>query len=144
LPLPDEAGRLADLLVANEHEAAALLRAAGAIVADDAANARALARRFGTRSVVTRGAAGAVAAGPEGGLAIGALPVRAVDTTGAGDAFVGTLAAALDRGATLATALRYASIAGGLACTLRGALPSLPTRARILAALEALAPAVAS
>ena len=140
LPLPDEAGALVDYLVVNEHEAQALA-ASIATPGDDAANARALAGHYGNTCIVTLGAAGALAAGPMGMLAIGALAVDAVDSTGAGDAFVGALAAALEEGQTLATALRQASVAGALACTVGGALPSLPRREAILAALDGLPPA---
>jgi ribokinase len=64
-----------------------------------------------------------------------ALPVTAIDTTGAGDCFVGVLASALTRGATLPQAMRRAAVAGSLACTVVGAMPSFPTRAAIDAAL---------
>ena len=58
-----------------------------------------------------------------------------VDTTGAGDTFCGVLAACLDEGADLETAMRMAAVAGSLACTKEGAQPSFPTRAEIEAAL---------
>ena len=54
--------------------------------------------------------------------------MTAIDTTGAGDCFVGVLAAALSRGATLPEAMRRAAVAGSLACTIVGAMPSFPTR----------------
>ena len=91
--------------------------------------------------MVTLGAAGAIALGPAGGWRIGSLPVEPVDTTGAGDAFVGVLAAALDRGLELPEALRRASVAAGLACTRLGAQTSQPTAAEIEARLPDLAPA---
>jgi ribokinase len=91
--------------------------------------------------VVTLGAAGAIAQGPAGGWRIGSLPVEPVDTTGAGDAFVGVLAAALDRDIELSEALRWASVAAGLACTRLGAQTSQPTAAEIEARLPDLAPA---
>jgi ribokinase len=50
---------------------------------------------------------------------------------GAGDALIGALAAALDRGAPLREALREGVAAGSLACTREGAQPSLPWRADI-------------
>ena len=56
--------------------------------------------------------------------------VDIVDTTGAGDAFAGVLAAALDRRADWATAIAEGVAAGSLACTERGAQPALPELAR--------------
>jgi len=127
-----------DVLVVNEGEARA---AAGRADIDAAAFARHLARSHGLTCVVTLGAAGALALGPEGGQRIAALPVDPVDTTGAGDAFVGVLAAALDLGDDLGTALRRASVAAGLACTRLGAQTSQPTAAEIEARLADLPPA---
>jgi ribokinase len=62
--------------------------------------------------------------------------VRAVDTTGAGDAACGALAAALAEGLDMLTAARRASAAGALAATRRGAVPSLPRRSEIDALVE--------
>jgi len=58
-----------------------------------------------------------------------AVPV--VDTTGAGDTFAGALAAALARGAALASALEQANAAGALACTRAGARGGMPTRGEL-------------
>ena len=58
--------------------------------------------------------------------------VNAIDTVGAGDAFVGALCAELARGETIEHAARIASIAGALATTVHGAVPSLPTRAAVM------------
>ena len=54
--------------------------------------------------------------------------ITAVDTTAAGDAFNGALAVALAEGMSILEAARYGMAAGALACTKRGAQPSLPTR----------------
>ena len=66
------------------------------------------------------------------------LPSTCVDTVGAGDAFVGVLAAALDRGMALPQALVRAAAAGGLACTREGAQPSLPDASEIESAAATL------
>jgi ribokinase len=131
----DWAGLL-HLLVVNESELAAL---AGS--GPDAAAA--LARDFRTDVLATFGAEGACLTRPDGtGLRIGVLPaIRVVDTTAAGDGFVGALAAALHEGADMAAALRRAGVAGGLACTRAGAQPSLAARAEIEARLAELPPA---
>jgi ribokinase len=113
-----------DVLVANEGEAAPL---------GDPAE---LVRRHGFTLIVTRGESGAIVYRPEGGsLAVPALPVVAVDKTGAGDCFVGVLAVALNRGISMSAALRRATVAAGLACGSRGAQPSMPTATTIDEAL---------
>jgi ribokinase len=137
---PPRVLRSLDVLVVNEVEgrvAAGLSEAA-----DVAAFASDLAQRHRLTCVVTLGAQGALAIGPEGGQRVAALPVEPVDTTGAGDAFVGVLAAALDQGHELGMALRRASVAAGLACTGLGAQTSQPTAAQIEARLGDLPAAV--
>ena len=87
---------------------------------------------------MTSGAAGSTAFLADGGrIDIPALAIEPVDTTGAGDTFVGVLAAGLDRQLALATALRQASAAAGLACLARGAQSAMPDRAAIEAAAAA-------
>lgn len=130
LALPREALAAVDLLIVNEHEAATLGRAEGV---DEAPAA--LARALGIDVVATLGAAGAIAIHRGDEIRVPALKIDPVDTTAAGDAFVGVLAAALDRGAEMRLALRRASIAGALACLKPGAQPSLPTQAEIDARL---------
>jgi ribokinase len=117
-----------DMLVANETEAATL--------GDDPA---AVARRLRQALVVTRGAAGARAFLADGGrLDIPALAIEAIDTTGAGDTFVGVLTAGLDQGLALEPALRRASAAAGLACLSQGAQTAMPDKAAIDAAVTRL------
>ncbi|MGJ3261909.1 MAG: PfkB family carbohydrate kinase [Salinarimonas sp.] len=126
-----------DVLVLNGPEADALAAHLGVPGADGPARDSSLATRCGADVVVTAGAAGARAATPAGEtLRVPALPVDPVDTTGAGDAFVGALAAALADGATLADALDRAAVAGALACLAEGAQAASPTRAAIEAALR--------
>ncbi len=118
-----------DVLVVNEHEAASLAVSLD-VPAEPAAFASALATGR-TAVVVTLGAAGALACTPDMRIEVPAPRVQAVDTVGAGDAFVGALAAAFDRGETLAFALTLGVAAGALACTRRGAQEALPERAEI-------------
>jgi ribokinase len=110
-----------DLVVANQQEAATL-----------GADAAAVGETLRQGLIVTRGAAGATAylAGRTE-LSIPALSVIALDTTGAGDTFVGVLAAALDLDASLETGLWRASAAAGLACVAHGAQSAIPDAAAI-------------
>ena len=117
-----------DLVIANESEATTL--------GSDPAR---LAMRLRQGFVMTRGAAGSVAFLRDGmRLEVPALPIEPLDTTGAGDTFVGVLAAALDLGSTLELALRRASAAAGLACLARGAQAAMPDSAMIAAAVSRL------
>ena len=120
-----------DLLVANEHEAAWLAARLGC-----GADAAALHRALGIDVAVTLGEAGAAAATAEGAFAVAAFPVRAVDTTGAGDAWCGVLAAALDRGLPLPAAMRRAAAAAALCCTRPGAAAAMPRAAETDALLR--------
>jgi ribokinase len=88
--------------------------------------------------VMTLGKEGAAAAGRDGTWQVGALPIQAIDTTGAGDAFSGVLAASLDTGLRVDAALHRASVAAGLACLSLGAQTSLPDRQAIEGALATL------
>lgn len=125
-----------DILIVNEGEAALL---AGE-TALPAVTARALASAHDLICIVTLGGDGAIAVTPQGrGWRIGSLAVEAVDTVGAGDAFVGVLAASLDLGLDLPDALHRASVAAGLACTRPGAMAALPGRLEIEDRLSALA-----
>lgn len=138
-PAPDSVLAAVDFLIVNEIEGAAIAQASGLDPAVDLP--RRLAERHALVCVLTLGAAGAVLYGPEGGYEIPALPVTPRDTTGAGDTFVGVMAAALDCGHDLAEAARRASVAGALACLTEGAQAAIPLRADIEAAMERLPPA---
>jgi ribokinase len=124
-----------DMLIVNEHEAADFAKHLGISAMGAEATATALARRLGRMVIATLGVDGAVAASASETIRVPALAVKVVDTTGAGDAFCGVLAAYLDAGADMRTAMAKAAIAGSLACTKEGAQPSFPTRAEIEAAV---------
>lgn len=123
--------KLCDPLVVNEHEAAFLL--GGEVdAAQDPAGVAAMLRELGARSVViTLGSAGAYAADAAGEAHLPAPKVSVVDTTGAGDAFVGALAVRLARGDSLGTAAAYAVKVGSLAVQREGAQSSFPTGAEV-------------
>lgn len=109
-----------DVLVVNRGEAEQLTGLAGA---DAAALAQSLVQHgLGASAVVTDGSSGAAAITAGGATRLEeAPPAEVVDTTGAGDAFAGALAAGLARGDTLHVALAQAVAAGSLAVTRRGA-----------------------
>lgn len=125
-PVPEEALHNLDIIILNEYEADALGAQFGMDTADKAVFAAALQARFQLTTIVTLGPRGAVCCDAHGLSEIAAMPVKAVDTIGAGDAFSGYLCAALDQGRTLAEALQYASAAASLACTKVGAQTALP------------------
>ncbi|MFI7430815.1 ribokinase [Micromonospora sp. NPDC049836] len=134
-PLPDPVPpamatllRHVDVLVVNEGEA---LRLAGAPTTDWAVLAVALRALGPAACVITLGERGAIHADATGATDHPAFPVDAVDTTGAGDSFVGALAAALADGRSLAEAVRRGCAAGALATTRMGAQSALPTSAEL-------------
>ncbi|GAA3055795.1 ribokinase [Streptomyces roseofulvus] len=129
-PLPPELFDVTDLLVPNEHEAVALTGRT-----DPHAAALALLDAV-PEVVVTLGAAGClyVARGAEP-LTVPAPRVRAVDTTAAGDTFVGALAVALAEGLPMPDALSRAGTAAALSVRREGASISMPYRTEIDAAL---------
>mgnify|MGYP006300617795 CR=1 FL=1 len=117
-----------DLLIVNETEGATLLDegptgAPDAILAALAEVVPAVVLTLGARGVAWR------ARGTTGRRS--AHSITPVDTTAAGDAFVGSLAAALANGLDLAQAVRLGNAAGALAATRAGAQPSLPHRAEV-------------
>jgi ribokinase len=113
-----------DPLVVNESEAATLIGAPVNGIRDALEASRKLLD-LGLRSVVlTLGSQGAVASEAEKEFHV---PAPIVDTTGAGDAFVGALAARLSKGISLKDAVSFAVHAGSLAVTKAGAQSSLPS-----------------
>jgi len=91
-------------------------------------------RAKGARAVIaTLGPRGAIVVTAEGATAIPAFEAKVVDTTGAGDCFVGALAARLAAGATPVEAARYASAAAACAVERLGAAPSMPTAQEVAA-----------
>jgi ribokinase len=121
--LPPEILVNLDYLIVNEIELFAVSASAG--LSMPAVCQQLLERGVG-QVVVTLGAQGVYACSPAGEFQQPAFPVSAVDTTAAGDAFVGAFAAALARGLELSAALSWGNAAGALAVTKAGAQPSLP------------------
>ncbi|MFI1589808.1 ribokinase [Streptomyces halstedii] len=128
-PLPDGLLDAVDLLVPSEHEAAALCGH------DDPHAAAHLLLRRVPEVVITLGPKGCLYAARGGKAVLFPAPeVTAVDTTGAGDTFVGTLAVALAEGRAVPEALAWASAAAALSVQRPGASTSMPYRGEIDAA----------
>ncbi|HWC83229.1 MAG TPA: ribokinase [Pseudonocardiaceae bacterium] len=131
--LPEDLWPDVDIVTPNESEASALT---GIDVSDVDSAVRAgrwFTERGVARAVITLGERGAVSVTAEGHTEFAAFTVDVVDTTAAGDAFTGTLGAALALGQDFAEATRLAMAAGALAVTAPGASPSLPHRDAITA-----------
>ncbi|WP_300518424.1 ribokinase [Aliiroseovarius sp.] len=110
-----------DLLVMNEVEAAQLQSALGNFALPD--------------RLITRGAKGVIWLGPEE-ISLPAFAVTPVDTTGAGDCFIGTFVAGLDQGLDLPKALRLGQAASAIQVTRPGTADAIPTRAETDAFLD--------
>lgn len=133
-PLDPTLLRLVDVVVPNEEEVA---RLSGLGAPVDAAAVAHLLLDAGPRAViVTLGARGAVIVTRDDEVDIPPVPVRPVDTTGAGDAFVGNLAHALDEGQSLEEAAGFAAAAAAASVLRIGAQPSMPGRAETEALLR--------
>jgi ribokinase len=129
--LPLEVLKKTFLIVVNEQEAAFLADRVGR-----PADAASIADALGVGVLRTLGAEGSEACVGGATHRIAAHAVKAIDTTAAGDCFVGVLASGLDRGLDLESAMTRASVAAALACTKRGSQGSLPDAAEIDAALK--------
>ncbi|TIU42728.1 ribokinase [Mesorhizobium sp.] len=121
LPLDPEILSLCELIVVNEDEASALAGWLGC-----GASAQQLSNKLKTGVVRTLGSKGAEAFVHGHEVNVAALPVNAVDTTAAGDCFVGVLASALDRGLPFEAAMQRASTAAAIACSKPGSQSSIP------------------
>ena len=130
-PVPGNVLEILDVLVVNELEATWLAAALGTGGNDAMATAERIVDAGTGTVIVTLGEAGAIARTADGGWRVGVPPIDVIDTVGAGDSFVGSLAAALDRGYELPVALHRGAIAGSLACRKLGAQSSIPRAAEI-------------
>ncbi|TNB91676.1 ribokinase [Pseudomonas jessenii] len=132
-PLPADWFADIDYLIPNESEAAALsgLPVDSLQSAESAAN-QLIAMGAG-KVIITLGAQGSLFANGKGFEHFPAPKVQAVDTTAAGDTFVGGFAAALASGKSEAEAIRYGQVAAALSVTRAGAQPSIPTMSDVQA-----------
>ncbi|WP_434768386.1 ribokinase [Pseudomonas triticicola] len=132
-PLPADWFAAIDYLIPNESEAAAL----SGIAVDSQHSAETAATQLiamgASKVIVTLGAQGSLFANGKGFEHFPAPTVKALDTTAAGDTFVGGFAAALADGKSEAEAIRYGQIAAALSVTRAGAQPSIPTMSEVQA-----------
>ncbi len=134
-PLPADLLTLVDVLIPNESETTLLTGMPTSTQAEAEAASAAL-RKSGVDTVIlTLGERGALLDSATGLQLVPAFDVTPVDTTAAGDAFVGGFAVALAEGRDLLEAVRWGNAAGALATTRLGAQPSLPDRASVEALL---------
>ncbi len=131
-PLPDELLSLTDIIVPNETETAFLTGLPVDTLEQAGAAARALRSRGPDTVIITLGARGVLfIAGDSAPEHIPAKPVQAVDSTGAGDAFVGSLAYFLAAKRPLRDAIERASAVATQTVLKVGTQTSFPTRAEI-------------
>lgn len=126
-PLPDELIAQTDFLIPNETELSLLTGQPVTDIASAESAARTLLAKGVQTVIVTLGANGALVVTPEKTTHVPPFHVDVVDTTAAGDAFIGGFSAALLRGLALEEAVRHGNACGALAATQFGAQPSLPT-----------------
>jgi ribokinase len=134
--LPQDTLATADVWTPNQVEAEMLTGIAVDSQASAAEAARILLRIGARAAVVKLGELGACFATPTEEGFVPAFAVDAVDTTAAGDAFAAGLAVGLSEGMLLSDAVRFASAAGALAVTKRGAQPAMPLRQEVDALLR--------
>ena len=135
MSLPDELYEHVDILTPNTTEAATLVGFAVDRVDDAAHAAEVLLDRGAAQVVVKMGEIGAFALGAEERRLHKAIPVEAVDTVAAGDAFNGALAVALTEDTSFQEAVHWGIAAGALAVTKAGAQSAMPNRESMLALL---------
>lgn len=129
--LPNELISLPDFMIPNESELSLLTDQPVTDVASAESAARALMQRGAQNVIVTLGAKGALLVTSEQVKHVPSFQVSVVDTTAAGDAFIGGFASALLQNKSLEDAVRYGCACGALAATKFGAQPSLPSRQEV-------------
>ena len=135
-PVPDSIYPLCDYIVPNETEAATLTGLPVATLNDAKRVGDALLAKGARNALITLGERGALLHNGKSTIEIPAFQAGpVVETTGAGDAFVGGFAAAMARGAEPAEAARFGCAVAGISVTRAGTAPSMPRLAEVEALL---------
>ncbi|MGA2111629.1 MAG: ribokinase [Anaerolineales bacterium] len=135
-PLPDRILRKVHLLTPNQNEAKVLTGIRADTLEGAKSAGEALLSKGVQTVIITLSAQGALIVQPGGAQHMEGVPIEALDTTGAGDAFMAGLGVALGEGKPLEEATRYGNLIGALSTKKPGAMASLPTRAEVEAFLR--------
>lgn len=122
---------MVDIMIPNETEMALLTNSCVETAEDVIAGAGKLLASGVKNVIITMGAKGAICCNEQGAHHVPSYAVQAIDTTAAGDAYTGGLAAALAEGKTLLESMGFAAAAAALSVTKQGAQPSLPWRIEV-------------
>lgn len=136
--VPENILEKVDILLFNELEGQAVARNVGMDEPTPTRLPRAMSERYDLTCILTMGGAGALCCGPDGAWSVPALPISPVDSTGAGDAFAGTLAANLDQGRPIDEALRWAAVTSGITCRTKGSQNTIPSKDDVARELDQL------
>jgi ribokinase len=129
--IPDELIALADFIIPNETELSLLTGVDVNNIPSAEKAARVLLQRGTKHVIVTLGSKGALIVDNAQATQVDTFKVNVVDTTAAGDAFIGGFATKLLESDNLLSAVRYGCACGALATTKFGAQPSLPTKEEV-------------
>ena len=129
--LPDEIWQLADYFIPNQTETAFYTGIYPDTVEKAQQAAASLMEKGVGQVIITMGSQGALSVSAENTVAAPACRVEAIDTTAAGDTFVGALVTRLSEGATIQEAMTFANKASAITVTRRGAQQAIPTRKEI-------------
>ena len=124
---PSELYRMADIILPNETETAQLVGEGN----DDEASVKKMYELGCKNVIMTLGKKGSIYYNGENMINQPAYKVKAIDTTGAGDCFTGSMVAALASDKTMEEALEFASKASAIAVGRRGAQPSFPWKSEV-------------
>ncbi|MEA4999219.1 MAG: ribokinase [Candidatus Limiplasma sp.] len=131
IALPEDALRLCDTVIVNEVEASYYMGTTIRTVEEACRAILLFVERYATKAVFTLGALGAVACDGGAAIHIPAVPTQVVETTGAGDSFVGGYVKAISAGMAFVDALRFAARCSAVSISQVGGQDAMPTLAQV-------------